>query len=154
MPHITTICNTTCNTTFSCSLPQSDPKYTVPLIVKVTQSRTIVYHALVSNIRLHTQLSCTKVSCTTHTMQNKSAPWVAHAPAHAKARCTMLLPTLVSSIRRWACPPACTIVCRTITHDAKLWWTIHCTSKCQTVVIDGIPPWYTYYTPWYTIPPW
>ena len=104
MPHITNICNTTfslyhiatiCNTTFSCSLPQSDPKYTVPLIVKVTQSRTIVYHALVSNIRLHTQLYCTKGSCTTHTMQNKSAPWVAHAPAHAKARCTMPLPTLV-----------------------------------------------------------
>ena len=84
MPHITNICNTTfslyhiatiCNTTFSCSLPQSDPKYTVPLIVQVSQSRTIVHHALVSNIRLHTRTIL-------HQSEHR-------APAHAKARCTM-----------------------------------------------------------------
>ena len=169
MPHITTICNTTCNTTFSCSLPQSDPKYTVPLIVKVTQSRTIVYHALVSNIRLHTHTIlhqrelyhphhakqiCTMGCTCTSTCQST----VYHAIAHPGIQvwCTMPLPTgqcpvpiLLSSIKTkvyhglhqhmpkhgapchcppWypvsndeLAPPACTIVCRTITHDAKLW---------------------------------
>ena len=143
MPHITNICNTTfslyhiatiCNTTFSCSLPQSDPKYTVPLIVQVSQSRTIVHHALVSNIRLHTRtilhqselyhphhakLICT-MGCIVHQHMSKHG-----APCHCPPWYTGMVYHAIAQ-----CPPCYPV--------SKQRVTMGCTSTCQSTVYHAI----------------
>ena len=71
-------------------------------------------------------------------MQNKSAPWVAHAPAHAKARCTMPLPTLVY---RYGVPCHCPVPTLLSSIKTKVYHGLH-----QHMPKHGAPchcpPWY------------